>query len=1114
MAAVANAEQGLSPTSDFERVTIVVARLSGLEDNVLRVSFDDATRLRQGYLERITRGADRFGGTVASRSHQRIVVTFGPPVMNEGDRVPRALGGSTALSAVLLDEPERAMRAALAMAEELHLATRDLGRPVTLSIGVCSAPRSAGSSQGVEHGDAALSVQDAIELASSFEHPGARGSVLCTYAVHREIRGLFDTRPLDPLPVRGGAQPIPLYEVLGERPEGVRLPVRPVLQVETRLWGRSHELGDLKRVLDRVLESRRPSGAVLLGEPGLGKSRLCHELARFADAQNKNTHILWTRCSFEAPPYAALVEPLLRKAGIGEGRPGDHGPRESRSLFRAMMNEVLIDRRQRGRRTGDPPPAAPTDEQLALVAEQTGLLGFLCGLPFDEDPAVRASSGDPRMLAHRAQEAGQAFLEALAKRGPVLLVVENVHLADQGSLKLMEMVLDKANGPICILGLVPSLVVPQGLRGRVETLALTPLDDAAARELCEQCLAPHGTNALNRTSEIVRLANGHPLLLEELVSQTVEAPGTPLATTLAEALIGRVARLPNNERILLLRAASLGEVFDPQHLLTSETRPVLRRLFARGLLGSADEVRRGAARFRHPLLRSALLRKGVMGAHAAAEGAIDDDGPRKAASAWAAALLERRGPSGVAVPGQVGRLYEEAGFPGSAATCAVSAVEHAVQRGAFDVAERILGWALPIVTQAQDSGPALGATNRVPPTLRAELLARAASLSHQLGREKDEWVYLGELAALVDKLGDRRWSSRVALLQSRAQARAGAIDRALEYAAAAVTAAQQAQDEQLLLEALALHGAMLRRVGALTAGQERHADARDLAERLGDRQGALRARLAGALAMAAERSDEESIDQLQGAAQAARDLGEQGLLLDALVGLVTAWRRTGLLHRAAVTADEALDLSQKLRHPVGAARVLLEMGEIERILPDLRRALDHVDRAETLLASAPATYPDLDEVVENAELLRARILLQRGGEEDLATIERTCDRIAQLAREGARYESLARALAALALVIWRRGGLSRATTLSAEALALTRTYPMTAETVLELALQHADLLRHIRGTRDDRDALDLDRQVQTRIQAQLEHFKNAETRAAFSSLWNRIAQATSTYPAT
>lgn len=362
--------------------------------------------------------------------------------------------------------------------------------------------------------------------------------------------------------------------------------------------GRERELAELDRALERLAESQ-PWVIHLIGEPGIGKSRLIGELARRAEARGCLV-LVGRAAEFEQDvPFGAVIDAL-----------NDHLGELDASLVRAL------------------PPRA-----LQELAEVFPSLSEFA----DEESA-------PRGLAdrYRFHYAIRQVLERLAGRRPVLLALDDVHWADPASVDVIAHLLRRFNGPLLIalaLRHTPAPLVrelEEAVRmGEGIRLDLRPLTSIEARALIDPELDATTRAALYRES------GGNPFYLEQLARgrRRYSAPAGataepmeswPLPQAVADAIDDELGGLPDTCRLVLDAAAIAGEAFEPELVAAISERSVAFTLDAIDQLLDADIVRATATprrfRFRHPIVRRAAY-DGIpagwrLGAHARAAAAL------------------------------------------------------------------------------------------------------------------------------------------------------------------------------------------------------------------------------------------------------------------------------------------------------------------------------------------------------------------------------------------------------------------------------------------------------------------------------------------------------------
>jgi tetratricopeptide (TPR) repeat protein len=396
------------------------------------------------------------------------------------------------------------------------------------------------------------------------------GEVLLGELTWRLTRQAVRAEPVEPLTLKGKEKPVPAYRLLGlvdGAPErGAR--------AASALVGREEELATLCRELDLAVAERSCRLVTILGEPGMGKSRLAVELLR---SPGPAARVLVGRClSYgEGITYWALGEIVRAAAGLEKDDPA--------ATVRAKLEALL---------------AGTEDADVA-----TGLLVQAIGL--------ERGSGATGEIAWAARR----LLEVVAQGQPVVVAIEDLHWAEPALLDLVEQLPALANGPILVLGLSR----PELLETRPEwpgtRLRLEPLGDADAVRL----LAGAGLDAETQ-ARVLEAAAGVPLFVEELLALLVEE-GLSLAEftippTIDALLAERLDRLESRQRTLLEDGAVEGHIFHVGALLALAAETVERASLALEELGRRELVKPAtpsftdelAYRFRHILIRDAAYR--------------------------------------------------------------------------------------------------------------------------------------------------------------------------------------------------------------------------------------------------------------------------------------------------------------------------------------------------------------------------------------------------------------------------------------------------------------------------------------------------------------------------
>jgi tetratricopeptide (TPR) repeat protein len=453
----------------------------------------------------------RFGGTVMTIAGDQIAAVFGAPTAHE-------------------DDAERAVRAAVAIRDcALH---DHLGRPLKVHVGINTGEVMAGLIGPV--GRQAFAVMgDTTNVASRLMSAAPAGSVLVGEETWRGTRQSIRYRELPPILVKGKQQPVAVWEPLEVMagPKSRPLGTAPLV-------GRDDELGLLSSTWFRVVREAKPHLATIVGDPGLGKTRL---VAEFEKRFCADARVLHGRCLpyGEALGYWALTAALKEAAGITS----EMEPAAARQELARLVKQVLM------------------NEVEAEVDDIIRHLSLLSSLNIDQDSVGRRA--DQRILHNSVRR----FMEALARQQPLCWMIEDIHWADEALLDLVEFVASRAkDAPLFILAQArPSLLEKRPNWGTgVRAFTSLPLETLSVRSgrelvvaLCRERNLPESV-----ADQIGQGAGGNPLFAEELVAMLAErGQDTGVPSAIKALIAARLDALPSTERRLLQVAAVFGKIF-------------------------------------------------------------------------------------------------------------------------------------------------------------------------------------------------------------------------------------------------------------------------------------------------------------------------------------------------------------------------------------------------------------------------------------------------------------------------------------------------------------------------------------------------------------------------
>jgi class 3 adenylate cyclase/tetratricopeptide (TPR) repeat protein len=546
------AERILSSRSALEgerkHVTVLFADLKGSMELLADRDAEEARKLLDPVLERMMEAVHRYEGTVNQVMGDGIMALFGAPLAHE-------------------DHAVRACYAALWMQEQVkryaEAAQRTAGVPIHVRVGLNSGEvvvRSIGSDLHMDY----TAVGQTTHLAARMEQMAMPGSVLLTADVLRLAEGHVLVKPLGPMPVKGLEAPIEVYELAGAGPARTRLQAAAARGL-TRFVGRQGEMAALRGALERA-GAGQGQVVALVGEPGVGKSRLFWEFTRSHRTRG------WL---------------ILESSSVSYGKAAAHLPLID--LLRAYLRIEDGDTAQRVREkvTGK---VLTLDERLKDLIPP--LLWLLEALP--EDDPFRAL--DLRQRPERILEAVKALLLRESQRQPLILVFEDLHWIDPETQALLDRLVEGLPTARLLLLVNYRPEYHHGWSGKTyyTQLRVDPLSPESSEEVL-RALVGDDPGLASLRHLLTDRTQGNPFFLEESARGLVESGvlvgergayrlATPLQAvqvpaTVQAVLASRIDRLPPEEKTLLQTAAVIGKdvPFPLLQAVADQTDDTLRR---------------------------------------------------------------------------------------------------------------------------------------------------------------------------------------------------------------------------------------------------------------------------------------------------------------------------------------------------------------------------------------------------------------------------------------------------------------------------------------------------------------------------------------------------------
>ena len=469
------------------------------------------------------------------------------------------------------DDTENAIRAALVMREELASLNEEFQRLYGVELAMRVAIHTGQvvvSTLDERKGQDFVVVGDAVNLTSRLQSIAPSGGILISHEAYRHVRGIFDVTPLEAVQVKGISQPVQIYLVLRAKPHAFRLSTRGVEGIETHLVGRQSQLERLQDTLHTMIQEGTLQWVDIIGDAGVGKSRLLYEFDNWLELLPQEIYYFKGRSSHAMQKQAySLVHDLFA------------------SRFQIMESdppEIVREKWARGIHESAGHSGSYTPEIAGRTQEIGRLLGFEFGLERES-----LSSEGLQFRDHAIAYLSEYF-ETLATRSPVVLLLEDVHWADDSSLDLLEnLQFALANQRIlCVCATRPSLLERRPNWGQTThmRLELGPLTPQDSRLLVRDILQRVDNPPDSLCELIVENAEGNPFYIEELIKMLIEErvilkgdvqwevdlgrlAGLSIPPTLTGVLQSRLDSLPLEERLALQRAAVIGRIFWDQAVL-------------------------------------------------------------------------------------------------------------------------------------------------------------------------------------------------------------------------------------------------------------------------------------------------------------------------------------------------------------------------------------------------------------------------------------------------------------------------------------------------------------------------------------------------------------------
>ncbi len=488
------------------------------------------------------------------------------PVKAHGGKVTRYMGDGFlavfGLPKARENDPEMAVRAGLGILETATVIAQDLEKKYQLEgfqvrIGVNTGLVVAG---GVTEAEGTL-MGAAVNLAARLESAAPPGGLLISQHTYAHVRGIFDLFPGKSIRMKGFFDPVQVYQVKRAKPHSFRFKTRGVEGVETPMIGRGMELKALQDSVEVVVHNQKSQFITVVGEAGVGKSRLLDEFENWLEKQPTTILLFKGRATLDTLdlPYALLRDLFVSHFEILDD-----------DLVPAVRKKIADRFRE----------ALGEEKEYEMKAH---FVGQLLGYDFRDSPYLQGVLESPQQIRDRALVYLIEFIKAYAIGTPVAIFLDDMHWADDSSLDILDRMSEELSAQQVLF---VTLTRPSLFERRMSwgsgplqiRLALQPLSRQESERLLEQVLQKVQEIPDQLFELIIRNAEGNPFYLEELVKMLVEESvivksettwrvqsdwllELHIPPTLTGVIQARLDRLPVYERTVLQQASVVGKVF-------------------------------------------------------------------------------------------------------------------------------------------------------------------------------------------------------------------------------------------------------------------------------------------------------------------------------------------------------------------------------------------------------------------------------------------------------------------------------------------------------------------------------------------------------------------------
>ncbi|MCK4724164.1 MAG: AAA family ATPase, partial [Anaerolineales bacterium] len=520
------------------------ADIVGSTNIVKHLDPEDALEIMDGSLKRLAIPVEEHGGHVARFMGDGFKAVFGMPQAHEND-------------------PERAIRAGLGILE----ASQELGGELETQWGIENFQVRVGINTGLAALGGMTEAEDTVmgstvNLAKRVESAAPPGGLLITHNTYRHVRGVFNVQMHEPIDAKGFDEPIRVYQVEDVKPRTFRVQTRGVEGLETHMVGRKVELLALQEVYRNAIEGKQTQVVTVVGEAGVGKSRLLYEFDNWIELLPDEVRFFQGRGRQETQnlPYALLKDLFVFRFQIQESDKAS----EVRNKVEAGYGEVF-----------------GVDDEGMLRAH---IIGQLLGFDFSESQHVKGILDDSQQIHDRALMYMAEYFKVMSNQAPVVIFLEDIHWADDSSLDMLNHLARRIPEQQLLIVCVARHRLyerrpywGEGL-ATYRRLEIQPLSNHDSSQLVIEILQMVDQVPVALQELVVQGAEGNPFYIEELIKMLIEdsvivtgeeqwqvqperLAEVEVPDTLTGVLQARLEGLLPEERTIMQQASVVGRIF-------------------------------------------------------------------------------------------------------------------------------------------------------------------------------------------------------------------------------------------------------------------------------------------------------------------------------------------------------------------------------------------------------------------------------------------------------------------------------------------------------------------------------------------------------------------------